>query len=152
MSGPDKDKRPVRSGQVRHEPGGRAIWEWAIDSGKHALDSTSRLLKKLDITSLRILGDDEKPWKKDEVSAPDPAQSQPQDGKRPVPTFGGPREDDPLVNQRKSFNPYDSRTPTGRGGGTSSKPAATPRPRITQPVRPEKKPGLLGRLFGQDRK
>jgi hypothetical protein len=151
VSGPDKDKPPVRTGQVRHDAGGRAIWEWAIESGKHALDSTSRLLKKLDITSLRVLGEDEKPWKKDEPAAPDPAQQEPQAGKRPVPTFGGPREDDPLGNQRKSFNPYDSRTPTGRGAMAPAKPATPPRPRITQPARPAKKPGLLGRLFGHDK-
>lgn len=150
VSGRDKDKPPARSGHVRHEPGGRAIWEWAIDSGKHALDSTSRLLKKLDITSLRILGDDEKPWKKDEPTSTDPGQ--PQDGQRPAPTFGGPRENDPLANQRKSFNPYDSRTPSGRSAPPSSRPAAPPKPRITQPAPPAKKPGLFGRLFGQDRK
>jgi hypothetical protein len=152
VSGPEKDKPPARSGKVRHEPGGRAIWEWAIDSGKHALDSTSRLLKKLDISSLRILGDDEKPWNKDEPAATDPGQARQQDGKSPVPTFGGPREDDALANQRKSFNPYDSRTPARRGAAPTSRPAAPPKPRITQPVQPAKKPGLFGRLFGQGRK
>lgn len=153
MSGPEKDKRPARSGQVRHDSGGRAIWEWAIDSGRHAIDSTSRLLKKLDLTSLRLIGDDEKPWKKEEQAAADAQQaSQPQDKKRPVPTFGGEPEADPLGEQRRSFNPYDTRTPTGRGVATPARPTAPPKPRITQPARPAKKPGLLGRLFGQDKK
>jgi hypothetical protein len=153
VSGPDKDKEQVRSGRVRHEPGGRAIWEWAIDSGRHALDSTSRLLKKLDITSLRVLGDDEKPWKKDDADA---ARTEPpakaEESKPAVPTFGGPRENDPLGQQRKSFNPYDNRSPSGRGAAPPSRPGAPPRPRITQPVRPEKKPGLFGRMFGRDKK
>jgi hypothetical protein len=153
VSGPDKDKETPRSGRVRHEPGGRAIWEWAVESGKHAIDSTSRLLKKLDITSLRVLGEDEKPWKKDE---PRPRELELQDEasrtRRDLPTFGGEREKDSLANQRKSFNPYDSRTTTGRGAARPPAPAAPPKPRITQPVRPEKKPGLLARMFGQDKK
>jgi hypothetical protein len=152
VAGSDKDKEPVRSGRVRHEPGGRAIWEWAIDSGRHAIDSTSRLLKKLDLTSLRVLGDDEKPWKKDDAATGDSGRAARQDeGTRPVPTFGGEREKDPLAQQRKSFNPYDTRTPTGRGATPSARPATPPRPRITQPVRPAKKPGLLGRLFGREK-
>lgn len=150
MSGPEKDKRPVRSGQVRHDSGGRAIWEWALDSGRHAIDSTSRLLKKLDLTSLRLIGDDEAPWKKEEKAAAGQKQaSQFGDDRREVPTFGGEREQDPLANERRGFNPYDSRTPTGRGAATPSRPKGPPRPRITQPVRPAQKPGLLGRLFGK---
>ena len=149
MSGPEKDKRPVRSGQVRHDSGGRAIWEWALDSGRHAIDSTSRLLKKLDLTSLRLIGDDEKPWKKDEQAADQQQANQSRDDRRQVPTFGGEREQDPLSNERRGFNPYESRTPTGRGAATPSRPKAPPNPGITQPVRPAQKPGLLGRLFGK---
>jgi hypothetical protein len=153
VSGPEEDKRPARSGQVRHDSGGRAIWEWAIDSGRHAIDSTSRLLKKLDLTSLRLVGDDEKPWKKDgQPPAGQQQAGQAPEDRRQVPTFGGEREHDPFGDQRKSFNPYDSRTPTGRGAAAPPRPAAPPKPRITQPVRPAKKPGLLGRLFGQDKK
>jgi hypothetical protein len=153
VSGPDKDKPQVRSGKVRHEPGGRAIWEWAIESGRHAIDSTSRLLKKLDITSLRVLGDDEKPWKDEGggTAGRDPP-AKPEETKPVIPTFGGPRENDPLGQQRKSFNPYDSRSPTGRGAAPPSRPAAAPRPRITQPVRPAKKPGVFARMFGKGRK
>jgi len=29
---------------VKHDAGGRAIWEWAAETGRNALDSTSRLL------------------------------------------------------------------------------------------------------------
>jgi len=29
---------------VRHDSRGNAVWQWAVDTGKHAIDSTSRLL------------------------------------------------------------------------------------------------------------
>src|SRR5690606_27581318 len=54
---PDSSDKP-RSGRVRHDSGGRAIWEWAIDSGKHAVDSTSRLLKRLELTGITLMGDE----------------------------------------------------------------------------------------------
>jgi hypothetical protein len=147
VSGQDSDNKPPRSGRVRHDPGGRAVWEWAVESGRHALDSTSRLLKKLDLTSLRLIGDDEKVWEKKGIELP-PDEDAPEAGKPP--TFGGEREADPAASQRKSFNPYDTRTPS-RSVPKAAKPAAPARPRITQPVRPAAKPGLLGRLFGRNK-
>lgn len=146
MSGPDSDNKPKRTGRVRHEPGGRAIWEWAIDSGRHAIDSTSRLLQKLDLSSLTLLDDDEKPWQDEKPRAGTHDPGRRQQDPDAIPTFGGAREQDPRSGERGGFNPYDSRTPGGRGVASTAKPAAPPRPRITQPVRPAKK-GLLARLF-----
>lgn len=145
MSGPDSDNRPKRTGRVRHEPGGRAIWEWAIDSGRHAIDSTSRLLQKLDLSSLTLLGDDDKPWKND---SPEAGAGQRPKERESIPTFGGPREQDPLAEQRKSFNPYDNRAPARRG--TTPKPATPPRPRVTQPAQQPARKGLLAKIFGRD--
>ncbi|HWL63007.1 MAG TPA: hypothetical protein VNQ32_09430 [Steroidobacteraceae bacterium] len=144
MSGQDSDSKPQRSGRVRHEPGGKAVWEWAIESGRHALDSTSRLLKKLDLSSLRLVGDDEKAWEKKGLELP-PDEASPGSNDPPR-TFGSPPEKDPAAG--RGFNPYDTRTPTGRGA-SKPKPPAPPKPRITQPVRPAKKPGFLARLFGR---
>jgi len=138
MPDSDKDKQQKPSGHVRHDPGGRAVWQWAIDSGKHAIESTSRLLKRLDLSHLSILDDDEK--EKDKGTDPD----------KQIPTFGGARENDPLAGKRQGFDPYNTRTPIGRGN-LSSKPKTPPKPRITQPVRhaqPAKKPGLFASLFG----
>src|SRR5690606_38209798 len=64
---PDSGDKP-RSGRVRHDSGGRAIWEWALDSGKHAVDSTSRLLKKLELTGITLMGDEARPWEKQKQS------------------------------------------------------------------------------------
>jgi hypothetical protein len=155
VSGQDSDNKPKRSGRVRHDASGRAIWEWAVDSGRHAIDSTSRLLQKLDLTSLRVLGDDEKSWeKRGEAGKPAAPESPnaPREPAEPIPTFGGTPEADPMAGKRQGFNPYDTRTPTGRGIAHAPKPAAPARPRITQPVRPAKKPGLLARLFGRGAK
>jgi hypothetical protein len=156
-----KDKQAA-AGRVKHDASGRAVWEWAVDTGRHALDSTSRLLKRLDLPGLSLL-DDEKEKKQAEEEAqraereagfnpygeidPRPGSQSPKPGQpaRQVPTFGGPVEKDPLANARASFNPYD-KTKSARGAPAPKKPAP---PRVTQPVKPANKPGLLGRLFGK---
>lgn len=165
MATPDDPKdKPAAAGRVKHDASGRAIWEWAVDTGRHALDSTSRLLKRLDMPGLSLL-DDEKEKKQAEEEAqraereagftpygevdPRPG-AQPKKATSPgpsVPTFGGPAEKDPLAHSRQNFNPYD------RGKSTRAAPAPVAKkptpPRITQPVKPAEKPGLLGRLFGK---
>lgn len=165
MAGPDNPKdKPAAAGRVKHDASGRAIWEWAVDTGRHALDSTSRLLKRLDLPGLSLI-DDEKEKKKAEEEAQraereagftpygeiDPRPSA-QSNKaappgRPVPTFGGPAEKDPLAHSRQNFNPYDKGRPArGAPAPSARKPAP---PRITQPAKPAGKPGFLGRLFGK---
>lgn len=140
----DREHRP--SGRVRHEPGGRAVWQWAVDSGKHAIDSTSRLLKKLDISQLRLVDEEEREAAKRAAEAAGEEQGS---GRLPK-ALGDVVGKDAPVQGRRGFDPYNSRTPTGRGVNPQ-KPKEPPRPRITQPVRPrpEDKPGLLGRLFGK---
>jgi hypothetical protein len=143
VSGSGNNKLNKPTGKVRHDPGGRAVWQWAIDSGKHAIESTSRLLKKLDLSHLRILDDDEKTGG---AKPQDPGQTT-----RNIPTFGGQREKDPLVGNRQSFDPYNSRTPLGRRG-MKEQPKGPGKPRITQPARPPKKPGFFARMFGGGKK
>jgi hypothetical protein len=145
MSESDKDKTPKASGKVRHDSGGRAVWQWAIDSGRHAIESTSLLLKKLDLSHLRLLEDDEREAAK--RAAEEQASGAKSD--QPIPTFGGPAESDAAAEARRTFDPYNSRTPVGRGL-PPAKPKEPPKPRVTQPVVPAKKPGLLGKLFGKD--
>ncbi len=136
MPAPEDKKDPVKpSGQVRHDSTGRAVWEWAVDSGRHAIESTSRLLKRLDMPGLTLADD----HKKDEDADTDASRE------GSVPTFGGKRETDPKANIRRSYDPYDNRAPLKR---TAPAPKAPPKPRITQPA-PETKPGLLGRIFGR---
>lgn len=149
----DKGDKP--SGRVRHDASGRAVWEWAVESGRHAIESTSRLLKRLDLSGIGLLDEEQEKKKKEEAErqAAREVGGNPYGNettgtpKRPVPTFGGKAEADPLAGARRSFNPYDKTAPPKRG---SSKPLSRPVPRITQPVRPEKK-SLFARLLGRDR-
>ena len=156
MSAPDDDKAAKPSGRVRHDASGRAVWEWAVESGRHAIESTSRLLKRLDLSSLGLLDEEQEKKKKEEAERlaareaggnpyGDEAQGTP---KRQVPTFGGEAGADPLANARRSFNPYDKGAPPKPG---ATRPASRPGPRLAQPARPEKKAGLLARLLGRDR-
>ena len=126
------------AGHVRHDGTGRAIWEWAAESGRHALDSTSRLLKRLDLPGLTLAGDDKR---KEEDQA---ALDTPQDAGQPeAPTFGGPREIDASGNRQRSFNPYDTRTAARQ---PVRKTAVS---RSAGTTRPAKKPGFFARLFGR---
>src|SRR5690606_26861113 len=102
-----------------------------------------RLLKKLELTGLTLMGDDAKPWERDSSGAPhDNAPSGPQGAGRPSP----PPPALAPEGGNKGFNPYDTRTPVGRGAPPPKK-RAPPRPRITQP--PARKRGFFARLFGR---
>jgi hypothetical protein len=151
----DEEKEARPSGRVRHDASGRAVWEWAVESGRQAIESTSRLLKRLDLSGIGLLDEEQEKKKKEneERQAARECGSNPYGEasgtpKRPVPTFGGKSEADPLSGARRSFNPYDKSASPKRG---SSRPASKAVPRITQPLRPEKKAGLLARLLGRDR-
>jgi hypothetical protein len=47
------------SGRVRHDERGVAVWDWAVASGEFAALSTTRALKKLEVSDLKI--EDHKP-------------------------------------------------------------------------------------------
>jgi len=128
-TGPTPDGKRV--GRVRHDSSGRAIWEWAANTGRHALDSTSRLLKRLEVPGLSVVDDAKK------------ADAKKQEADKP--TFGGPPAVDPAAGRRQSFNPYDSHRPPPR------KPAAPPPVKPASRAAPASKPGLLSRLFGGKR-
>lgn len=59
---PPQASRGLDAGEgVRHDSRGNAMWQWAIDTGKHAIDSTSRLLKRLEVPGLGLEDDAAKP-------------------------------------------------------------------------------------------
>jgi hypothetical protein len=147
-NGPKDDTKP-KVGRVRHDSSGRAIWEWATETGKHAMDSTSRLLKRLELPGLSILEDPKDKAKEDDKGM-----------------FGGPKEADPLKG-RQSFNPYETKAPPRiQAPPPSARPAPKPatNPAATAPPKPAAPPprpltqaeqeaetriGPLGRLFGR---
>ncbi|MFT3906843.1 MAG: hypothetical protein QM718_11105 [Steroidobacteraceae bacterium] len=131
------------AGGVKHDARGNAVWQWATDSGRHLLDSTSRLLKKLELPGLSIESEEKN----------DPA------GKK----AGKKQEQSFKIETQEGYNPYGTapgahqghgrhRTDPPRNAAPGAKPAAprSPVPRPAAPQRaPEKKPGLFGKLFGK---
>jgi hypothetical protein len=43
-----------KAGRVVHDERGNAIWHWVKDTARIAIDSTSRLLKKLEVPELKL--------------------------------------------------------------------------------------------------
>ena len=40
-------------GDTKNQPG-NSVWKWATDSGRHLIESTSALLKRLDVPGLKL--------------------------------------------------------------------------------------------------
>ena len=51
---PASDPNAGRAGRVVHDERGNAVWDWVKDTARIAIDSTSRLLKKLEVPELKI--------------------------------------------------------------------------------------------------
>jgi hypothetical protein len=79
-----QDDKDLKSGRVKFDERGNAIWEWAISTGAFGRDVSTARLKALDHPALAIVDD------------PDDAP----------PLVGGVRAN-PL-GAKKGYNPYDS--------------------------------------------
>ena len=55
---------PEKHDGVRHDARGNAVWQWAVESGKHAIESTSRLLKRLEVPGLKLEDEEGAPAEK----------------------------------------------------------------------------------------
>jgi hypothetical protein len=42
------------TGKVVHDDRGNAVWDWVKQTGKHAIDSTTRMLRKLEVPELKF--------------------------------------------------------------------------------------------------
>jgi hypothetical protein len=42
------------TGRIVHDSRGTAVWDWLKDTGRAAIDSTSRLLRKLELPELKV--------------------------------------------------------------------------------------------------
>ena len=49
-----KARDEIPSGRVRHDDRGNAVWDWLKDTGRNAIESTSRLLRKLELPQLKV--------------------------------------------------------------------------------------------------
>jgi hypothetical protein len=98
------------AGRIVHDERGNAVWNWVKETGRFCVDSTSALLKKLDISDLKIEGNDETLGARQDQGV----------GKGARDSGGG-------------YDPYNQKTPAKK----SSVPA---KPTLNKPyVRPEKK-------------
>ena len=51
---PTPDARGNTAGRIVHDERGNAIWDWLKDTARTAIDSTSRLLRKLEVPELKV--------------------------------------------------------------------------------------------------
>jgi hypothetical protein len=130
----NKDKPPGKpgsgSGGVKHDDRGNAIWQWAVDSGKFALDSTSRLLKRLEVPDLKI---------EDHAAPAEPkATEKPGPGKHPAAMQ--------KVDPKAGYDPYGGASSAAARPDKATRPAAITKPAAASSARPS----LLNRLFRKD--
>jgi hypothetical protein len=50
---PGKDRI---SGRIKHDDRGNAVWDWLKETGRFCIDSTSALLKRLEVPELKVEG------------------------------------------------------------------------------------------------
>ena len=112
MSNPeDKDpgKKKQARGGVSYDARGNAVWQWAVDSGRHLMEATSHLLKRLEVPGLK-LEEEASPQERKSVAKSSPS----------VEPQGGAGYD-PYGHKRAAAAP--------RARPPATKPAAEPRPR-----------------------
>ena len=51
---PPQSPAATPSGRVRHDDRGNAVWDWLKETGRNAIESTSRLLRKLEAPQLEV--------------------------------------------------------------------------------------------------
>jgi hypothetical protein len=136
-------------GEVRHDERGQAVWHWAVDTARNAINSTSQLLRKLDLSGLS-LEDDQPPT--EAPSAADPAAKPTKLELAPSDAGKGARK----AGAAGEFNPYKSARPVapakpGRPGQRFK--AEDPVRSSAKPRRPESaapRPSWWRRLLGRD--
>jgi hypothetical protein len=55
----NEDAAPASGGRVVHDSRGNAVWQWVKDTGRQAIESTSALLKKLEVPELKVEDQDD---------------------------------------------------------------------------------------------
>lgn len=50
---------PTKTGKVVHDDRGNAVWDWLKQTGRNAIESTTRMLRKLESPELKVEQPDE---------------------------------------------------------------------------------------------
>ena len=130
------DKSGKTPGGVRHDSRGNAVWQWAVDSGKQALDSTSKLLKRLEVPGLKLEGDTTEN-KQPEAAGQSAGRGAGQSAGQSKSTGTSAKP-----GREAGYNPYGASRPTAPRPA-AVKPAAATKPAAGKPSRPS----LWQRLF-----
>jgi hypothetical protein len=99
------DKAKPLGGGVKHDARGHAVWQWATETARHAVASTSQLLRRLDVSSLSLeeLSDDQQPPKTPKAPK---SQAKPSPTRAAAPGAASGKPAAPPSRER-GFNPYD---------------------------------------------
>jgi hypothetical protein len=105
------DKLKPLAGGVRHDARGNAVWHWATETARHAMSTTSQLLRRLDVSSLS-LQEEQPPEVESKPASPPGPSSTPAASVRPG---------------ARGFNPYDGAAARPATAARNRPAAATPR-------------------------
>ena len=125
-----KPEQSKRAGNVRHDARGNAVWHWAADTARHAMATTSQLLRRLDLSGLS-LEEDQPPQDPGNPVAAKPS-AKPASG-TPGKAAAGPGGFQLAATERTrrggGYNPYDGAAVRPAAGGI--RPAAVSPPRAS---------------------
>jgi hypothetical protein len=111
-AGPESKTPGTTVGRVVHDDRGNAVWEWGEDATRS--DSTSKVLRRLDVPDLEFEGQEDTARKN---RAPGGGQSKPSQHNAPkAPTRA------PIVDAGGGYNPYNLTVPVKKQS-TAKKPA-----------------------------
>jgi hypothetical protein len=83
-SAPEKAPPERPAGRVVHDERGNAVWDWLKETGRFCIESTSAMLKRLDVPDLEMEGEKESELRLEEERDPGGGYN-PYDQKKPVP-------------------------------------------------------------------
>ena len=144
---PEKPKEVA--GKISHDARGNAVWQWGSGSDRQPMDSTSRMLKQLDVPGLTLL-DDDKDTPPTPAEALEALKTQRATGFNPYEGPQGNAAPKPAAASRAPAAPTPAPAKPGAAKPAAARPAAKPAPKPDVPAAKQQKPGLLSRLFGKD--
>ena len=90
---------------LSYDSRGNAVWQWAVDSGRHLIDSTTHLLKRLEVPGLK-LEEDASTQEKKSAAPSAPAEGRASEG----------------------YDPYGHRRVASTPRPKATKPVSAPKP------------------------